>query len=61
LDKRCGTDFDIGVKGISGADYCPPIIVNAWNEWSEGAYLEPDEVFGLKKLEIIKNVFKGNV
>jgi hypothetical protein len=37
------------------------VFINAWNEWSEGAYLEPDEVFGLKKLEIIKNVFKGNV
>ena len=35
------------------------IFFNAWNEWTEGCYLEPDTVNGYKLLEIIKEV-KGN-
>lgn len=31
------------------------IFINAWNEWSEGAYLEPDETNKFKYLEVIKN------
>jgi hypothetical protein len=33
------------------------IIINAWNEWTEGSYLLPDTKTGTKYVEAIKNVF----
>lgn len=56
LDARCSSSFDV-VEGVTGAEYCPPLLINAWNEWSEGAYLEPDVQFGFAKMEAIGQVF----
>jgi hypothetical protein len=32
--------------------------INSWNEWTEGSYLEPDMINGMKYLEAIREVFR---
>jgi hypothetical protein len=34
----------------------PFLVIKSWNEWAEGNYLEPDEKYGLKWLEAVKEV-----
>jgi len=36
----------------------PLITINSWNEWTEGSYLEPDDLTGYGYLEAVKKVFK---
>lgn len=33
------------------------ITINSWNEWTEGSYLQPDDIYGYGYLEAIKEVF----
>ncbi len=35
----------------------PVLTINAWNEWTEGSYLEPDQEYGTGYLEAIREVF----
>jgi hypothetical protein len=38
----------------------PPLItLNSWNEWTEGSYLQPDDLNGYGYLEAVKAVFGG--
>lgn len=49
------------VKQIKNAkeEYCTEyLFVTAWNEWSEGSYLEPDKKNGAGYLDAIKNALK---
>lgn len=35
----------------------PLITINSWNEWTEGSYLQPDDLYGYGYLEAVRSVF----
>lgn len=39
----------------------PFVFVNAWNEWAEGTYLEPDETWGLGYLKAIRSALNQQI
>lgn len=46
---------------IAKKDYATDMLfITAWNEWAEGAYLEPDQKYGTKYLQAVKLALKDN-
>jgi len=48
--------FALQVKHAENVYHADYLFINAWNEWGEGAHLEPDEYNGFGYLEALKNI-----
>jgi len=43
----------------SHPEYPQLVTINSWNEWTEGSYLQPDDINGYGFLDAVKEVFKS--
>lgn len=62
LDGACPALFKKALENAKAflekhPDRVPLVTINSWNEWTEGSYLEPDDLFGYGYLDAVKEVF----
>lgn len=44
-------------KDLAERTNAPAVTINAWNEWGEGSYLEPEQRTGMSYLQAVREVF----
>lgn len=58
--EKFGRQVARALERIRQAPGClPALTINAWNEWTEGSYLEPDTRHGMRYLEALRDACRS--